>query len=58
MSLCIALSNVNKPIRIKNFLERNLDKTVIIFPSNTLQLNLQNQNVVIYAKVRLLPVNL
>lgn len=58
MSLCIALSNVNKPIRIKNFLERNLDKTVIIFPSNTLQLNQQNQNVVIYAKVRLLPVNL
>ena len=58
MSLCMALSNVNKPIRIKNFLERNLDKTVIIFPSNTLQLNLQNQNVVIYAKVRLLPVNL
>ena len=58
MSLCIALSNVNKPIRIKNFLERNLDKTVIIFPSSTLQLNQQNQNVVIYAKVRLLPVNL
>ena len=58
MSLCIALSNVNKPIRIKNFLERNLDKTVIIVPSNTLQLNQQNQNVVIYAKVRLLPVNL
>ena len=58
MSLCIALSNVNKPIRIKNFLERNLDKTVIIFLSNTLQLNQQNQNVVIYAKVRLLPVNL
>ena len=58
MSLCTALSNVNKPIRIKNFLERNLDKTVIIFPSNTLQLNQQNQNVVIYAKVRLLPVNL
>lgn len=58
MSLCMALRNVNKPIRIKNFLERNLSKIVIIFLSNTLQLNQQNQKVVIYAKVRFLPVNL
>ena len=70
MSLCMALSNVNKPIRIKNFLERNLSKIVIIFLSNTLLVKSAKsksrdirqggirQGEVIYAKVRFLPVNL
>ena len=51
-----SLNNVDNPIRITNFLERNLSKIVIVFPSNVLQLNQQNQKVVIYAKVSLLPV--